>query len=172
MRWTPIARALALSLSVAAVCEVTSAQPAPRSAPSLQFHEASGCGGLLLYTWNHERTEVLLVRIDQSRVKLPDGATEFELHSSAGVTVQLEVTDAPRDEFPYCSDDERPSGPAPTTWTAVSGKIKVMLRRRPKAAFSPVSVEVDRLVLQGPAGNDVKQHRELRFTAAIGDAIK
>lgn len=172
MRWTPIARALALSLSVAAVYDATSAQPAPQSAPSLRFHEASGCGGLLLYTWNDERTEVLLVRIDQSRVKLPDGATEFELSSSAGVTVHLEVTDSPRDDFPYCSDDNLSSGPTPTTWNGVSGKLKVMVRRRPTATFSPVSVEVDRLVLRGSTGNEVKQRRTIRFTAAVGDTIK
>lgn len=153
--------------------ESTSAQPAaPGPAPSLQFHEASGCGGLLLYTWNDERTEVLVIRIDQSRVKLPDGATDFELPSSAGVTVQLEVTDTPRDDFPYCSDDQRSRGPAPATWSAVAGKLRVMVRRRPKATFSPVSVEVDRLVLRGSTGSDVKQRRDIRFTAAIGDEIK
>jgi hypothetical protein len=141
-------------------------------APSLQFHEASGCGGLLLYTWNDERTEVLLVRIDQTRVKLPDGATDFELPSNAGVTVQLEVTGMPRDDFPYCSEEKRPSEPSPMIWKAVSGKIKVMVRRRPKATFSPVSVEIDRLVLRGDSGPEVKQRRDIRFTAAIGDAIK
>lgn len=167
-----IARALVLSLSAAAMAESISAQPAPVSAPTLQFREASGCGGLLLYTWNDERTEVLLIRIDQALVKLPDGATAFQLPSSAGVTVQLEVTDDPRDDFKYCSDDKGPPGPAPMTWNAMSGKLKVMVRRRPKAAFSPVSVEIDRLVLRGPAGRELKQRRDIRFTAAIGDEIK
>lgn len=167
-----IARVAALGLSVAALGTSPSAQPPTASRPTLQFHEASGCGGLLLYTWNDERTEVLLVRIDQSRVKLPDGATDFELPSSAGVTVQLEVTGMRREDFPYCSEDTRPSGPTPTTWTAVSGKIKVIVRRRPKATFSPVSVEVHKLVLRGPAGSDVKQRRDIRFTAAVGDVIK
>lgn len=141
-------------------------------APTLQFREASGCGGLVLYAWNDERTEVLLIRIDQSRVKLPDGSTDFELPSSAGVTIQLEVTETPRDDFPYCSSEKRSAGAVPALWTAVSGKLKVMVRRRPKATFSPISVEIDRLVVRGPTGVELKQRREIRFTAAIGDEVK
>lgn len=152
--------------------ESRAAQTTLGQTPTLQFREASGCGGLLLYTWNDDRTEVLLIRIDQTRATLPDGSTDFELPSSAGVTVQLEVTETPRDDFPYCSSEKRSSGAVPAMWTAVSGKLKVMVRRRPKATFSPVSVEIDRLVLRGPTGFELKQRREIRFTAAIGDELK
>ena len=49
-------------LIVPAVARPASAQArkGTPAGPALQFNEASGCGGLLLYTWNEARTEVLM----------------------------------------------------------------------------------------------------------------
>lgn len=145
-------------------------QPAA-GGPTLEFREASGCEGLTLYTWNDDRTEVLVLTVDQSRVTLPNGATTFDFGPGSPVAARLEVTATPRDDFPYCSAES--SAPvAPTVWTPVSGRVQVIVARRPKATFSPVTVQVDRLVLRAPDGTQVKQRRDIRFTAAIAGPIK
>ncbi|MGE3509399.1 MAG: hypothetical protein AB7N65_11000 [Vicinamibacterales bacterium] len=140
--------------------------------PGFQFREASGCAGLTLYTWNDERTEVLILTVDQSHIALPNGDSTFGLGlASEGVAVRVEMTDEPRDDFPYCSNEE--STPVrPVVWTAASGRVRVTVARRPRAPFSPVTVQLERLVLNGPAGAQVRQRKEVRFTAAIGDPIR
>lgn len=161
-------------LVVAAVVALGGASRASVAAaePGFQFREASGCEGLTLYTWNDERTEVLILTIDQSRIALPNGESTFGLGpASEGVAVRVEVTDAPRDDFPYCSS-EQGTPVRPILWTAASGRVRVTVARRPRAPFSPVTVQLERLVLNGPAGAQVAQRKEVRFTAAIGDPIR
>ena len=144
------------------------AQAKPAAGPTLQFREASGCGGLLLYTWNEARTEVLVIRIDQSKVSIKNGSTDLEIGpANPDVTAELEVTDMPRESFPYCDDGTKATD-RPVRWKVVSGKMKVIVKRRP-GSFTPVSVGVDRLVAQSPDGQQIKQRRDIQFTAAIGD---
>ena len=137
--------------------------------PSLQFNEASGCGALLLYTWNEARTEVLVIRIDQSQVKIKDGSTDLEIGPAGSpVTAELELSDAARDSFPYCEEGAKPTEKL-VIWKALSGRVKVIVKRRPKAPFTPVNIGVDRLLVQGPNGEQVKQRRDIQFTAAISE---
>lgn len=144
-------------------------QPPPPAGPTLQFREASGCGGLLLYTWNDARTEVLVIRIDQRRVTIRNGSTDIDIGpANPAVTAELEVSDAPRESFPYCDEGAKPTE-TPAIWKVVSGKMKLIVKRRPGAPFTPVSVGVDRLVVQAADGQQVKQRRDIQFTAAIGD---
>jgi len=145
------------------------AQATPPTGPTLQFREASGCGGLLLYTWNEARTEVLVIRIDQAKVTIKNGSTDLEIGpANPDVTAELEVTDTPRESFPYCDEGTRATD-RPVTWKVLAGKVKLIVKRRPKAAFTPVSVGVDRLVVQSPDGQQIKQRRDIQFTAAVGD---
>lgn len=173
IRRTPT-RALAYAaagvlLAVTWTSSLVAGQAKPAAGPTLQFREASGCGGLLLYAWNEARTEVLVLRIDQSRVTIKNGATDLEIgRGNPGVTAALEVTDTPRETFPYCDEETKPTD-RPVSWTVLSGKLKVIVKRRPGAAFTPVSVGVERLVVQGPDGQQVRQRREIQFTAAIGE---
>ncbi len=149
---------------------MVAAQPGvPARAPALDYREASGCPGLFLYAWNADRSEVLTVRADRASVKLPDGTTTLNLATTGpGVAVRVEMT-APRENLPFCSDEGTKDGERPTVWTAVAGTVRIMLKRRPKAAFVPVTVFVNDLVLRAAEGTEVKQRRELRFTAAITD---
>jgi hypothetical protein len=134
--------------------------------PTLRFTQASGCGGLFLYAWNDDRSEVLTIRADRNAVKLPDGSTTVGV-TAPGVTVHVEVS-GPRGNLPFCSDEQQSDTDRPVVWTAVAGKIKFTLKRRP-GAFVPVSVAVDDLVIRSPDGAQAKQRRDIRFTAAIAD---
>ena len=140
------------------------------SGPQLNFHEASGCGALVLYTWNEARTEVLVLRIDQSRVKIKDGATNLEIGPAGSpVTAELEVSDNPFESFPYCDEDAKTSTANRGFWPVLSGKVKVIVKRSPGRPFTPVSVGIDRLVAQAPNGDQVKQRRDIQFTAAVAE---
>lgn len=174
MVFDPVRKGVAACAAVGwlLTCTVTSravaGQANPPAGPTLQFREASGCGGLLLYTWNDARTEVLVIRIDQSAVTIKNGSTDLEIGpAQPGVTATLEVSDMPRETFPYC-DDSTKATDRPVTWQVLSGKLKLIVKRRP-GAFTPVSVGVDRLVAQSPDGRQVKQRRDIQFTAAVGD---
>jgi hypothetical protein len=139
--------------------------------PGFQYYEASGCGGLILYAWNEARTEVLVVRVNQDRIHLPNGETELTIApANTDLQVSVEVTDRARDDFPYCSGES--SAAAPEVWSAASGRVKLVVNRRPNAVISPVSVLIDRLVLAGANGAEVKQRGSVRFAAAIADPIK
>ena len=160
------------ALIVPAVARPASAQArkGTPAGPSLQFNEASGCGGLLLYTWNEARTEVLIIRIDQSRVTIKDGSTDFEIGPAGSpVTAELEVSDQPRESFAYCDEGEKKTTENRAIWPALSGKVKIIVKRRPKAPFTPVSAGVDRLVIQAPNGQPIKQRHDIQFTAAISE---
>ena len=148
----------------------SSAQP---GVPSLRFGQASGCAGLFLYTWNENRTEVMTIRADRATVPLQNGLTTLDLaKATAGVVVRIEMTRSPRDSLPFCSDEGPVIGEQPVVWTATAGRIKVMLQRRPNAPFTPVSVQAENLVLRGPGGAEVKQRREIRFSAAVAELDK
>ena len=122
----------------------------------------------MLYTWNDARTEVLVIRVDQSKVTIKNGSTDLEIGpANPDVTAELEVTDMPRESFPYCDEGTKATD-RPVTWKVVSGKLKLVLKRR-LGSFTPVSVGVDRLVAESPDGQQVKQRRDIQFTAAISD---
>lgn len=164
-----VARVAVLAALVGAVTSVGFAAQSTSVGPSLQFREASGCGGLVLYAWNDARTEVLVIRVDQSAVTIKNGTTNLEIGpASPAVTAVVEVSDTPRDTFPYCDQDAKATE-RPALWKVVSAKVKLIVKRRPGAAFTPVSVGVGRLVVQGPDGRQAKQRRDIQFTAAIGD---
>ena len=170
-RWLFIVAALAV---VGSVAHGESAQPgAQPGVPALRFGQASGCAGLFLYTWNDDRTEVLTIRADRATVPLPNGLTTLDLaKNKAGVDVRVEMTRAPRDSLPFCSDESQVAGEPPAVWTAMAGRIKISLQRRPNAPFTPVSVVVENLVLRGSSGAEVKQRREIRFSAAVAELDK
>lgn len=161
-------RALGALIVLLSTVSLVAAQAAPPAVPALQFREASGCGGLLLYTWNEARTEVLVIRIDQSRVTIKNGSTDLEIGpANSAVTADLEVTETPRETFPYCDEGAKATD-RPVTWKVLSGRLKLIVKRRP-GSFTPVSVGVERLVAQAPDGRQVKQRRDVQFTAAVGD---
>lgn len=180
MRRPTIARVLAGAALCAAVAGTSagaagaSVQSRPAgSLPVLRFSEASGCAGLFLYAWNEDRSEVLTIRLDRANVPLKDGTTTVNLASApAGVAVRLEVTTTPRESLPFCSDDQAPVREAPAVWTASAGTIKVLIKRRPNAPFNAVSVIVDGLRLTSPGGVELRQRRDIAFTAAIADIDK
>lgn len=139
------------------------------SGPQLNFHEASGCGALVLYTWNEARTEVLILRIDQSRVTIKNGSTDLEIGPAGSpVTAELEVSDNPFESFPYCEEGNKTSENR-GFWPVLSGKVKVIVKRSPGRPFTPVNVGIDRLVVQVPNGQQIKQRRDIQFTAAVAE---
>lgn len=170
-RWFPVVAAVTL---IGSVAHGKSVQPnAQAAAPALRFGQASGCAGLFLYTWNEDRTEVLTIRADRATVPLPNGVTTLDLaKAKAGVVVRVEKTSSSRDSLPFCSDESPAVGETPVVWTATAGKIKFTLQRRPNAPFTPVSVLAENLVLRGPSGAEVKQRREIRFSAAVAELDK
>lgn len=159
-------RIVLLSVFVTGILQGSGKAPA---GPTLQFREASGCNGLVMYTWNDARTEVLVIRIDHNVVTIKDGSTTIDLGpNNPGVTAELQVADVPRESFPYCEEGATVTDTA-TTWRVLSGRLKVLVKRRPQASFTPVSVGVERLVVQAPDGTQVRQRRDIQFTAAISD---
>jgi hypothetical protein len=170
-------RSFLIVTAVAVAGSVAHGESAQRGAqpgvPALRFGQASGCAGLFLYTWNDDRTEVLTIRADRATVPLPNGMTTLDLaKSKPGVIVRVEVTPSPRDSLPFCSDESPAAGNPPAVWTATAGKIKISLQRRASAPFTPVSVVVENLVLRGSTGAEVKQRREIRFSAAVAELDK
>jgi hypothetical protein len=166
-----------LIVALAAVANVAhgeSAQPgAQPGPPALRFGQASGCAGLFLYTWNDDRTEVLTISADRAAVPLPNGMTTLDLaKTKAGLIVRVEKTRSPRDSLPFCSDESPAAGEPPAVWMATAGKVKISLQRRTGAPFTPLSVLVENLVLSGPGGAEVKQRREIRFSAAVAELDK
>jgi hypothetical protein len=145
----------------------------PPGTPSLRYKEASGCAGLFMYAWNDDRSEVLTIKADRNEFKFPDGETTIDIAKAGpGIAVHVEVTPGPRASLPFCSDEGTKSDEQPKVWVAVAGKVKIMLKRRAGAAFQPVNARVDDLVLRSPEGAEVKQRRDIQFTAAVGDFDK
>ena len=137
------------------------------------YKEASGCAGLFMYAWNDDRSEVLTIKADRNEFKFPDGETTIDIAKAGpGIAVRVEVTPSPRASLPFCSDEGTKSDEQPKVWVAVAGKVKIMLKRRAGAAFQPVNARVDDLVLRSPEGAEVKQRRDIQFTAAVGDFDK
>ena len=71
-----------------------------------------------------------------------------------------------------CSDENPQGDVIPVVWSAVAGTVKFIIKRRPAAAFAPVSVQVENLVLRSPTGTEMKQRRDIQLTAAVGDIDK
>jgi hypothetical protein len=151
-----------------AIGESAAQSPATALVPAFVYGEASGCEGLLLYTWNDARTEVLTIRIDAAAVPLPIGTTTIRLErEKARVQVQVEVTSEERSDLQICAATGRPSADRPVVWVAESGTLKVTKVRPTAAQVTPVSVSLENVVLRAPDGSQARSKRDIRFTAAV-----
>ena len=143
---------------------------AHRRAPQFAYEEASGCGGVIVSTWNGAGTEVLSVEIDRKLVQLAPGITRtYEIAKlPAGVRVVLELFSSRAHNW-RCSDVMNRNAEDAQLWSAVGGRLSVTIGTA-TAAFEPypVTLELKDGVFRSSDGRTASVGRPLTIFGGAG----
>ena len=96
--------------------------------PSMAYADADGCGGIFVYGWSDDRTEMITVRADKQLLGLSTTPASFDLaRQTAAIEAVIHVYALAKGNGQFCSDvgSPIPTGPGglDETWRAVAGTI-------------------------------------------------
>lgn len=129
---------------------------APVEGPKFQYVESRACSDVIVYTWNEQLTEYLVVEGDLKRLGIPLGSARTLEVASPGNPLSVRV-DMYQEQasYPHCSDvvfDDKP-----TTWHARSGTMTIT---RSTEQLIPstyrIAITVANLEFEGPRGQRVR----------------
>jgi hypothetical protein len=141
----------------------------PRQAPGAFSRAGSnGCGLLLLYGWNRQRTEVIVVEADQGTLQLDKGSKTFDLaNADHALRVHLDVYEKSQERFDYCSDLKIPlSEKKAEVWLAQSGQITIEVGGR--TGFHQATAQLNDVVFRKANGTLVKFSAPISIAATVG----
>jgi hypothetical protein len=129
---------------------------------------SSGCGLFLLYRWNAQRTEVIVIEADQSGLRVDRGSKTFNLANvEEGLRVHLDVYDKAQANLDYCSDLKRPlSENQPAVWLAQSGRITIEVNGR--SGLRQATARLEDAVFRKPDGALVRLTGSTVIRATVG----
>ena len=129
---------------------------------------SSGCGLFLVYQWNAQRTEVIVVEADPGKLRLGTGSKTFNLGNlEEALHVHLDVYDKSQADFDYCCDVKRPlSEKQPAVWLAQSGGITIEVRGR--SGLRQVTARLENGVFRKPDGALVRLTGSPLIRATVG----
>jgi hypothetical protein len=165
--------AVAFAAALAAIVAETQPQR-PATRPSFQYTKSGGCHDVWVSAWNQARTEVLSVRLDLDRSKLPTTARPLAVDLSkpggpARVEVQLYATVAP---FAPCSDVGGRGDHQPEIWVARGGTLSLTaVPPHSSDAEYPVTVTIDGAVFEGPRQQRVKARAPIVIKTMAGSMV-
>src|SRR5437868_4643751 len=100
--------------------------------PHAPYVSYGGCGNLFVYATTGDGLETLVVSADRRVVPISERDTTFDLPSTPGLSVHLEVLRRRPTLSPYCNDVVDGSAGPPTIWQAQSGRVTIRLDSAPR----------------------------------------
>jgi len=97
-------------------------------AQKFNYNHSDGCAHVVLYGWNDERNEVIMVRADREQLGLRSGTTRLTLKGQKGLEAHVDLYSKPLSTVDYCTDVIMPNRERPvTTLRASSGQITITI---------------------------------------------
>ncbi len=145
--------------------------------PSMAYADADGCGGIFVYGWSDDRTEMITVRADKQILNLSTTPATFDLaRQTDTIEAVIHVYALPRGNGQFCSDVGSPIPPGPggldETWRAVAGRITIELSAPGVRARSPhlyrAAVQLTGAEFVNSSGVRVRQLQPVTLSAIVG----
>ena len=145
--------------------------------PSMAYADADGCGGIFVYGWSDDRTEMITVRADKQLLGLSTAPASFDLaRQTSTIEAIIHVYALPRRDGQFCSDagSPVPAGPGglDEQWRAVAGTITIELSPPGVRARSPrlyrAAVRLTNAEFVNRAGVRVRQPQPITLSAIVG----
>jgi hypothetical protein len=147
----------------------------PVQAQQFRYVQSDGCAHVLLYGWNENRDEVIVVRADREELKLRVGTTRLNLSDAIkGLSVYLDIYARSLPKVDYCTDVRSFDDPRPTdTLHAYSGQVAVTLGKagalkgRPPFVYE-ATVTLRDVSFKRPDGTVVTMKGPVGLKAVVG----
>lgn len=132
--------------------------------------DMGGCGDVLVYRFNEDRT--MAVRVVVPTFRIPEGAEEQVVHiipSNEYLGVEVYQWDRPVGEY-FCNDVDIDHDPI-TTWESLSGTITVI--RLPNESSEdvgsayPVSIIAENIELKNKQSGQTTKIEQIRFESVL-----
>ena len=145
--------------------------------PSMDYADADGCGGIFVYGWSDDRTEMITVRADKQLLNLSTTPATFDFARQTGtIEAVIHVYALPKGDGQFCSDVGKPILPGPAgldeTWRAVAGTITIELSPPGVRARSPrlyrASIRLTNAEFVNGSGARVRQAQPITLSAIVG----
>lgn len=106
---------------------------------TFQYVKAGGCAHILVYGWNTNYTEVIVVTADRDKLGLKEGTTTLSLVDvRPGLEVKVEQYPRPVRDPDYCTDFRAHDDPQPiATLRAHAGTLTITLGKPGEVDASP-----------------------------------
>ena len=145
-----------------------------KTRPTFEYASTSGCFDIYVYAANKTNTEMLWVRLELNRKKLPTERRPLVVNLAdrlASGRVQIHMYQTDRHDW-LCSDVSYWTSEQPTTWIPRRGILTVWADPQAKDFVEyPVTIRIDDVEFVGPGGATVRPPGRLQIKAVAGGMV-